>query len=83
MKKNKTTFEDDGRTIVPMDFDRYLNEVPKKKTYQENMRPGDDLSRGQMKEVLKGSIKASLLVAGVMSLVLVLFVLFSLLVWFR
>lgn len=36
-----------------------------------------------MKEVLKGSIKASLLVAGVMSLVLVLFVLFSLLVWFR
>lgn len=83
MKKNKTTFEDDGRTIVPMDFDRYLNEVPKKKTDQENMRPGDDLSRGQMKEVLKGSIKASLLVAGVMSLVLVFFVLFSLLVWFR
>ncbi len=82
MKKDQKSFEDDGRTIVPMDFDRHLNTVPQAAA-QKNNRPGSDLSRSEMKEVLKGSLKASLLVAAVITAAIVLFVLFCTLVWFR
>lgn len=76
----KDKFQDDGQTIVSMDVDRFLY---KDGPEQNGRRPGKELTKDQMREVLKGSIKASLVVAGVFSTVLIIFVLFCTQIWFR
>ena len=72
--------EDGGYTIASMDVDRFLyKDAPQR----VEIRPGEELTKDQMREVLKGSLKASLLVAGLFSAVLIGFVLFCTQIWFR
>ena len=82
MAKKREPFEDDGRTIASMDFDAYKNPT-KQNGPQKKKQPGAELTNDQMKEVLKGSFKASLLVGGIFTVALILFILFVTKVWLR
>lgn len=78
----KEKFEDDGRTIASMDTDRFLFLGTEKKSDGCTARK-EELIKNQMREVLKGSIKASLVVAGLFSALLIVFVLFCTQIWFK
>ena len=84
--------EDDGRTIVNMNVEGmpwYTPDTPDMPRTGGGMgeegakRSREPLTREESRMFTWGALKAALLVAGVMSLGLVLFVLFCQFVWFR
>ncbi len=84
MEKKKKTFEgDDGRVVAKMNVDG----MPWYMRYQKQNVPENndlsDLSKGETWEIIKGSVKAGLLIGGVFFLVFLLFILFCIFVWFR
>ena len=73
---------DDGRTIVDMNVDGMPWYAPER---PEGNRQGAEppMTRDEGRVFLWGALKAALLVTGVMSAGLILFVLFCQWVWFR
>lgn len=93
MKKNELPDWDDGRTIVNMDVEgmpwnnrpSYLkkawNALHSQTKGKEN--PSEPMSPKETRLFAWGAVKAGLLVVGVISLAIVLFILFCQYVWFR
>ena len=85
MAKQKKTYEDDdGRVIAKMNVDG----MP---WYMRDDRPSQpksdsdlsDLSKGETWEIVKGTVKAGLLIGGVFMVAFALFIAFCVFVWFR
>lgn len=84
-KHRNLSADDDGRVIASMNIDG----MP---WYQRSKRfdPGkreqaldfSDLTREETREIVKGALKASLMIAGVFILAMLLFILFCLYIWF-
>ena len=83
MTRNKQTPEwDDGRTIANMNVEGMPWYAPDDGIPKPESTRGDQLTKKQMRMYTMGALKAGLLIAGVFSLGLILFVLFCLHVWF-
>ena len=83
-KKQKKSFEgDDGRVIAKMNVDGmpWYVDSDQPKTPENNDL--SDLSKGETWEIIKGSVKAGLLIGGVFFVVFLIFILFCVFVWFR
>ena len=77
--------DDDGRVIANMNVDG----MP---WYLRSGRPGQnagtdsdlsDLTENETKEIIKGAVKAGLLIGGIFLAACFLFILFCLFVWFK
>ncbi|NLJ65433.1 MAG: hypothetical protein GX337_08640 [Christensenellaceae bacterium] len=87
-KKKKDEFIDDGRTIVSMDFDKYMSYGRVGGSAPPAASPGestgfDELTKDEMRIVRRASLKAGLLVALVVAAAMALFILFCTKVWFN
>lgn len=83
-KHNHLPEGDDGRTIANMNVEGmpwYRPERPDMPSAASSSK--DDLTKKQVRIYTASALKAGLLVAGVMSLGLVLFAAFCVFVWFR
>lgn len=84
MAKGKKTYEDDdGRVIANMNVDGmpwYMRETRKKQASDSDF---SDLSRKETRELVKGAIKAGLLIGSVFLVACFLFILFCIFVWFK
>lgn len=87
-KARKDDFEDDGRTIVPMDVDgmpwstrgirdRFREET----TASEAKKP--EMSKDERRGYIWAAVKAGLLIGAVFAVGYALFLLFCRFVWFR
>lgn len=75
---------DDGRTVVSMNVEGMPWYVPERgEAPPEGARRPAPMTREENRVFTWGAVKAALLVVGVMSLGMVLFVLFCQFVWFR
>ena len=82
--KKKTYEDDDGRVIASMNVDGmpwYVDMAEKKR--RESQSDFSDLTRGETLEIIKGTVKAGLLIGSVYLVVFLLFILFCVFVWFR
>ena len=82
-KQKKTYDDDDGRVVAKMNVDGmpwYMG-ADKQETPANNDL--SDLSKGETWEIVKGTVKAGLLIGGVFFVVFLLFILFCIFVWFR
>lgn len=82
-KKKKTYEDDDGRVVANMNVDGmpWYMRTERKQTPENNDL--SDLSKGETWAIIKGTVKAGLLVGGVFVLACLLFILFCVFVWFR
>ena len=84
MAKKKKTFDgDDGRVVAKMNVDGmpwYMR--AEKKDLPENSDISD-LSKGETWQIVKGAVKAGLLIGSVFFVVFLAFILFCVYVWFR
>lgn len=79
----KTYEDDDGRVIASMNVDGmpwYMKDAEKRREKQNDF---SDLSKGETWEIIKGTVKAGLLIGSVYLVVFALFILFCIYVWFR
>ena len=91
MAKNKKTYDDDdGRTVADMNVDgmplslgSVLRNLGKKEERKPSEQDFSDLSGKDTWEIIKGSLKAGLLIGGIFVLGCLLFILFCIFVWFR
>ena len=89
MKKRKKEFEDDGRTIVPMNVagmpwhTEGASKSKKQKEITESPEDELNLTAKEKRAMMGGVIAAALLVAGVFILAGLLFILFCVFVWFK
>ena len=87
-KTRKDDFEDDGRTIVPMDVDgmpwstRGVRDMFREKTPPTDTEK-PPMSRDERRSYIWAAVKASLLIGGVFFAGYALFLLFCRFVWFR
>jgi len=87
MAKKKRTYEDDdGRVIASMNVAgmRWYQKSPRQTA--NNMHSSsdyEDLAKEETREIIKGALKASLLIVGIFILAMLLFILFCIFVWFR
>ena len=83
-KRERKTFEgDDGRVVAKMNVDGmpwYSRDD--RKALPENSDLSE-LSKGETWEIIKGTVKAGLLIGGVFFVIFALFILFCVFVWFR
>lgn len=82
-KKKKTYDDDDGRVIANMNVDGmpwYARSKPREETPKNN--DFSDLTKGETREIIKGTLKAALLIGGAFMLGLLLFILFCVYIWF-
>jgi len=89
MAKRKLHDDDDGRVIANMNVDgmpwyqRSQHQIRRNSAPQgESGSDYSDLTREETREIVKGAMKAGLLIAGVFILAMLLFILFCLYVWF-
>ena len=83
MAKRKKTYEDDdGRVVAKMNVDGMPWYMRSEQRLPEN-NDLSDLTKGETWQIVKGTVKASLLIAGVFMVVFLLFILFCIYVWFR
>ena len=75
--------DDDGRTIANMNVEGMPWYRPERPDLPLAASSKDDLTKKQVRIYTASALKAGLLVAGVMSLGLVLFAAFCVFVWFR
>lgn len=83
-KKEKKTFEgDDGRVVAKMNVDGmpWYMRAERKKVPEDNDL--SDLTKGETRAIVWGSLKAALLIGGIFMAVFALFILFCVFVWFR
>ena len=90
MAKKKTYDDDDGRVIANMNVDgmpwSMSDVLSRRKKSDEKLQSSSDfsdLSAQDTREIVKGAVKAGLVIAGVFLLGAALFILFCLYVWFR
>ncbi len=90
MAKKKVYDDDDGRVIANMNVDGMpwsMSDVlsRRKKSDEKLQSSGDfsDLSGKETREIVKGAVKAGLVIAGVFLVAAALFILFCIHVWFR
>lgn len=79
--------DDDGRVIANMNVDGmpWYQRSQRRIEKTSVARPHSDfsdLTREETREIIRGALKASLLIAGVFILAMLLFILFCLYVWF-
>ena len=77
--------DDDGRVIANMNVDGmpwYQRSERFDRNKREQASDFSDLTKEETREIVKGAMKASLLIAGVFILAMLLFILFCLYVWF-
>lgn len=82
MTKKRLPDDDDGRVIAPMNVDGmpwYLDAARKNRS---DSAP-DDLTRSETREIIRGAVKAGLLIGSVFLIAAALFILFCVYVWFR
>jgi len=85
-KKKRTYDDDDGRVIASMNVDGmpwYQRNSTHKMPIHTNPSNFEDLTKEETREIIKGALKASLLIAGIFILAMFLFILFCIFVWFR
>jgi len=83
--KHRLHEDDDGRVIANMNVDGmpwYQRSQRFDRHRREEASDFSDLTKGETWEIIKGSMKASLLIAGVFILAMLVFILFCLYVWF-
>ena len=84
-KQRKQYDDDDGRVIASMNVDGmpwYQRSQRFDRNKLEQASDFSDLTKEESREIVKGAMKASLLIAGVFILAMLLFILFCLYVWF-
>ena len=82
-KQKKTYDDDDGRVVAKMNVDGmpwYSRSKPQEETPKNN--DFSDLTKGETREIIKGTLKAALLIGGAFMLGILLFILFCVYVWF-
>jgi hypothetical protein len=82
-KKRKTFDGDDGRVVAKMNVDGmpwYMRAEKKELPKDSDI---SDLSKGETWEIIKGTVKAGLLIGSVFFVVFLAFILFCVYVWFR
>ena len=83
-KKERKTFEgDDGRVVAKMNVDGMPWYMRSQKQNVPENNDLSDLSKGETWEIIKGTVKAGLLIGGVFFVVFALFIAFCVFVWFR
>ena len=83
--KRKLRDDEDGRVIASMNVDGmpwYQRSERFDKHRREQASDFSDLTKEETREIVKGALKASLMIAGVFILAMFLFILFCLYVWF-
>jgi len=83
--KRKLHDDDDGRVIANMNVDGmpwYQRSERFEKHKREQASDFSDLTKEETREIVKGAMKASLLIAGIFILAMLLFILFCLYIWF-
>ena len=87
MAKKKTYDDDDGRVIANMNVDgmpwSMSDVLSRRKKSDEKLQSSSDFSDVDTREIIKGTVKAGLVIAGVFLAGAALFILFCLYVWFR
>ena len=87
MAKKKTYDDDDGRVIANMNVDgmpwSMSDALSRRKKPDEKLPSSSDFSDVDSREIVKGAVKAGLVIAGVFLAGAALFILFCLYVWFR
>ena len=90
MAKKKTYDDDDGRVIANMNVDgmpwSIRDVISRRKASDEQVQGGQDfsdLTREETRELVKGAVKAGLLIGGAFVLGAFIFILFCLFIWFR
>ena len=84
-KQRKFHEDDDGRVIASMNVDGmpwYQRGERFEKSRREQASDFSDLTKEEEREIIKGAVKASLLIAGVFILAMLIFILFCLYIWF-
>ena len=84
-KQRKRYDDDDGRVIASMNVDGmpwYQRSQRFDRNKREQASDFSDLTKEETREIVKGAMKASLLIAGIFILAMLLFILFCLYVWF-
>lgn len=84
-KQRKHYDDDDGRVIANMNVDGmpwYQRSQRFERNKREQASDFSDLTKEESREIVKGAMKAALLIAGVFILAMLLFILFCLYVWF-
>lgn len=83
-KQKRKSFEgDDGRVVAKMNVDGMPWYMRSEKQQTPENNDLSDLSKGETWEIVKGTVKAGLLIGGVFFVVFALFILFCIFVWFR
>ena len=87
MAKKKTYDDDDGRVIANMNEDgmpwSMSDVLSRRKKSDEKLQSSSDFSDVDTREIIKGTVKAGLVIAGVFLAGAALFILFCLYIWFR
>ena len=90
MAKKKVYDDDDGRVIANMNVDgmpwSMRDVMSRRKKSDEKLQSSQDfsdLTKEETRELVKGAMKAGLLIGGVFLVGAFLFVLFCLFIWFR
>ena len=84
-KQRKFHEDDDGRVIASMNVDGmpwYQRGERFDRFRREQASDFSDLTKEEEREIIKGAMKASLLIAGVFILAMLIFILFCLYIWF-
>lgn len=89
-KRNKPTFEDDGRTIANMNVEGMPwykassrgSDTDAEGTSGSKEQP-EQLSKEGQRAMTGGIMAASLLIGGIYTVVILLFILFCIFVWFK
>ena len=84
-KQRKQYDDDDGRVIASMNVDGmpwYQRIQRFDRNRREQASDFSDLTKEENREIVKGAMKAGLLIAGVFILAMLLFILFCLYIWF-
>ena len=82
-RKKKQYDDDDGRVIANMNVEGmpwFLSDALKNKGRTDSDM--SDLTKEESRELVKGAVKAGLLIAGICVLAAFLFILFCLHIWF-
>ena len=90
MARKKIYDDDDGRVIANMNVDGMpwsMSDVlsRRKKSDEKLQSSGDfsDMTGKETREIIKGAVKAGLVIAGAFLVAAFLFILFCIYVWFR
>ena len=90
MAKKKVYDDDDGRVIANMNVDgmpwSMSDVLSRRRKSDEKLRSSEDfsdLSSKETREIIKGAVKAGLVIAGVFLVAAAIFILFCVHVWFR